>query len=1084
MNKKIILGVLTVLSCFHMAKAQNQTTLVINEIMARNIDTMIDPSYNYGGWIELYNPTEKSISLNGMYISYDPSNLKMVQLTSSHGSVPSHGFKTLWFDHYSTNSNEYGSNASKQINFKIMPEGDTLYISDKNGNVIITQICPKALERISFARVTDGGDEWGYTYTPTQGASNVGSIFADEQLDMPRVDHTGTVYNKAFDIHVDIPDGATLRYTTDGTTPTLENGETSEDGVFNIGGQKNYAYRFRLFKDGYLPSDVATHTYIYNLNNYYLPVVSVVTDPKNLYDNTIGVYVDGTNGSSDSGGYRFVHGKDGTSNKNRGWERPVNFELLVPDSAEEYCMALNQEVNLQISGGWSRHFPPAPSFKLIANKVYGEKNYFDYPIFSQKPYIKNKAILVRNGGNDCDCRIVDAAIHEIINSSGFYLDCQAYQPAHVFFNGQYQFMFNIRETNNKNFAYANYGIDKDNVDQFEYGGGGYTQKAGDDTKFVEWTTLCNDLSSNPSDEDKWRQICELCDIDEICNYFATELYVGCEDWVTNNNNTKGFRDRNDGKFHFVFFDVDEAFNRTDLFNRFNANKGNQGGGGGGWPWGGGGWFDSKSLTDLLSNLLTHQGFRKQFIDTYCIIHGSVFDSSRSTKIIRAMANYSEAALAMDGKDPWDTPDLTKYNLAGNEISGRTLLSKITNQSKRDERIRVMQNFFSLPTGYNVIIKSDLSKAELMLNDVRIPTGKFDGTVFAPAILTTDAPSGYVFKSWKIEGAGDTKTASGKQLDLEDLLSGVTSRVTITAQYEAIPDSDIIANRKETAYAPIRVNEVSAANDIYVNEHCKKNDWIELYNTTDMTINVAGLYISDNPEKPQKYQIPSGNPDQQTIIKPGGKLIIWADKLESIDPVFTAMPLNVVRDGIWFSNIHSDFKLGNDDDKEVIITSSDAFIANNPEFCEAHPAFCYFADHLVYKAHKHDQTVGRYPDGGNNLYIMNRPTIAQKNALHTYDEFIGVDDGVIIDVPDAIETILAENNQIDIRFVGDELIIEGNAGNAQLNIFSSTGQQYQSQRVNLSDGATHISVGNLPAGIYVANVKGTNSKAVSCKFMVK
>ena len=1267
MNKKIILGVLTVLSCFHMAKAQNQTTLVINEIMARNIDTMIDPSYNYGGWIELYNPTEKSISLNGMYISYDPSNLKMVQLTSSHGSVPSHGFKTLWFDHYSTNSNEYGSNASKQINFKIMPEGDTLYISDKNGNVIITQICPKALERISFARVTDGGDEWGYTYTPTQGASNVGSIFADEQLDMPRVDHTGTVYNKAFDIHVDIPDGATLRYTTDGTTPTLENGETSEDGVFNIGGQKNYAYRFRLFKDGYLPSDVATHTYIYNLNNYYLPVVSVVTDPKNLYDNTIGVYVDGTNGSSDSGGYRFVHGKDGTSNKNRGWERPVNFELLVPDSAEEYCMALNQEVNLQISGGWSRHFPPSPSFKLKANKVYGEKNYFDYPIFSQKPYIKNKAILVRNGGNDCDCRIVDAAIHEIINSSGFYLDCQAYQPAHVFFNGQYQFMFNIRETNNKNFAYANYGIDKDNVDQFEYGGGGYTQKAGDDTKFVEWTTLCNDLSSNPSDEDKWRQICELCDIDEICNYFATELYVGCEDWATNNNNTKGFRDRNDGKFHFVFFDVDEAFNRTDLFNRFNANKGNQGGGGGGgWPWGGGGWggggwFDSKSLTDLLSNLLTHQGFRKQFIDTYCIIHGSVFDSSRSTKIIRAMANYSEAALAMDGKDPWDTPDLTKYNLAGNEISGRTLLSKITNQSKRDERIRVMQNFFSLPNGYDVTIKSNLDKAVIMLNSVKIPTGKLEGTVFAPAVLTTYAPAGYAFKGWKVEGGASTTTtqvikdadswtyydqgsldgknwqsptfsttgwksgaaplgygkngivtalnygtnsnnkyptyyfrksinlsktpsesdkfvlnytiddgiivyvngveagrynmpsctisfgnystthaegnpdtgqmtlagslfkkgdnviavevhnnsatstdiywsgnltlteavdsdalinADDPELNLENVISGTTGHTNITAYYEAIADEDIIANRKETAYAPIRVNEVSAANDIYVNEHCKKNDWIELYNTTDMTINVAGLYISDNPEKPQKYQIPSGNPDQQTIIKPGGKLIIWADKLESIDPVFTAMPLNVVRNGIWFSNIHSDFKLGNDDDKEVIITSSDAFIANNPEFCEAHPAFCYFADHLVYKAHKHDQTVGRYPDGGNNLYIMNRPTIAQKNALHTYDEFIGVDDGVIIDVPDAIETILAENNQIDIRFVGDELIIEGNAGNAQLNIFSSTGQQYQSQRVNLSDGATHISVGNLPAGIYVANVKGTNSKAVSCKFMVK
>ena len=1102
MKKRIILGVLAALSCFQFANAQTQTTLVINEIMARNIDTMIDPSFNYGGWIELYNPTESSISLNGMYISYDPSNLKMVQLTSSHGSVPAHGFKTLWFDHYSNagggwggGSNEYSNDANKQINFKIMPEGDTLYISDKNGKVIITQICPKAIARTSFARITDGGDEWGYTYTPTEGKSNVGSIFADEQLEMPRVDRTGTVYNKAFDIHVEIPEGATLRYTTDGSTPTLENGETSEDGVFNIGGQKNYAYRFRLYKDGYLPSDVATHTYIYNLNNYYLPVVSIVTNPDNLYDDKIGVFVDGTNGTSDSGGYRFVHGKDGTSNKNRGWERPVNFELLVPDSAAEYCVALNQMVNLQISGGWSRHFPPSPSFKLKANKVYGEKNYFDYPIFSQKPYIKNKAILVRNGGNDCDCRIFDAAIHEIINSSGFYLDCQAYQPSHVFVNGKYQFMFNIRETNNKNFAYANYGIDKDNVDQFEYGGGGYTQKAGDDTKFIEWTTLCNDLASKPDDEDIWRQICELCDIDEVCNYFAAELYVGSEDWVKNNNNTKGFRDRNDGKFHFVFFDVDEAFNRNN-FDKFNANKGNQGGGnnpwgGGGWGgggWGGGGWgggggwFDNKSLTDLLSNLLAHQGFRKQFIDTYCILHGSVFATSRSTKIIRAMAAYSEAALALDGKDPWDSQGV--YNLAGNDISGRTLLNKITNTDKRTERIRQMQNFFSLPNGYDVVIKSDLSKAELLLNDVRIPTGKFDGTVFAPAVLSTDAPSGYVFKGWKIEGAGDTKTESGKQLDLEDILSGVTSRVTITAQYETISDSDIIANRTETAYAPIRVNEVSAANDIYVNEHYKKNDWIELYNATDMTINVAGLYISDNPNKPQKYQIPSGNPEQQTNIKPGGKLIIWADKLESIDPVFTTMPLNVVREGIWFSNIHSDFKLGNDDNNEVIITSSEEFIANNPEFCEAHPAFRYFADHLVYKTHKHDQTVGRYPDGGNNLYVMNRPTIGTTNSLHTCDEFIGVDDGVIIEDPTAIDAILADNSQISISFSGNDLVITGTASTAQLNIYTSLGQLQMSQKVSFADGQTTISVANLPVGIYVANVKGTNGQAASCKFMIR
>ena len=1254
---------LTLLSCFQLANAQsNAAALLINEIMARNIDMMLDPSYNYGGWIELYNPTNASISLNGLYISNDATNPRLVQLTSSHGSVPAKGFKTLWFDHYEQGNNGgWGGNTSstlgsKQIDFKIRPEGDTLYISDKNGNILITQICPRAIARTSYARITDGGDEWGYTYTPTEGKSNVGSIFAEEQIDMPRVDRKGTIYSNPFDIHVDIPEGATLRYTTDGTTPDLDNGSTSEDGVFNIGDQQNYVYRFRLYKDGYLPSDVATHTYIYNASNYYLPIVSVVTNPKNLYDDMIGCYVDGKNGTSDSGGYRFVHGKDGTSNKNRSWDRPVNFEYIVPDSASEYCVVLNQEVDFEVSGGWSRHFPPAPSFKLIADKVYGEDNFLPYPIFSQKPYIKNKAILVRNGGNDCDCRMVDAAIDEIILSSGFYLDCQAYQPSHVFINGKYQFMFNVRELNNKNFGYSNYGIDKDEMDQFEYGGGGYTQKAGDDAAFVKWTTLCNDLSSKPDDTSIWRQICDLCDIDEICNYFATELYVGSEDWITNNNNTKGFRDRNDGKFHFVFFDVDEAFYRTDLFSRFNANKGNQGGGWGGW--GGGGWFDKKSLTDLLSNLLTHQGFRKQFIDTYCIVAGSVFDSNRSTKIIRSMAAYTEAALALDGKDPWDSQGI--HNLAGNDISGRALLNNITNKNKRAERIRVMQNFFSLPNGYDVTIKSNLDKAVLMLNDVKIPTGKLEGTVFAPAVITTSAPAGYAFKGWKVEGESATATtqvikdtdswqyydkgsldgktwqspsysttgwksgaaplgynnqnsvtttldwgtdssnkrptyylrcqfnlstapndqqtysltytvddgciiyingtevhrnfmpegnvtysqfstnsegqqvtgtttidptllhkgsnviavevhnnnasstdiywsanltcsesASGTglvnsdspELNLESVAS-TSSHTNIIAYYEPIADDDIIANREEIAYAPIRINEVSAANDIYVNEQYKKNDWFELYNATDMPIDVAGLYVSDNPNKPQKYQIPTGNPDQKTIIKPGGKLIIWADKLESMDAVFTTIPLNVVREGIWFSNLHSGFKIGNDDDNEVLITSSEEFIANNPEFCEAHPAFRYFADHLVYKAHKHDQTVGRYPDGGNNLYVMNRPTIGTTNSLHSYDVHIGVDDGLIIDDPTAIDAVLAENSQVSVSFSGSDLVIEGTASEAQLYIYTSLGQLQKSQKVSIGEGKTTISVGFLPAGIYVANIKSTNGQAASCKFMIR
>ena len=50
--------------------------LVINEIMASNIGTAMSPATNFDSWIELYNPTDQDISLNGFFLSDDSNNLK------------------------------------------------------------------------------------------------------------------------------------------------------------------------------------------------------------------------------------------------------------------------------------------------------------------------------------------------------------------------------------------------------------------------------------------------------------------------------------------------------------------------------------------------------------------------------------------------------------------------------------------------------------------------------------------------------------------------------------------------------------------------------------------------------------------------------------------------------------------------------------------------------------------------------------------------------------------------------------------------------------------------------------------------
>jgi hypothetical protein len=158
---------------------------------------------------------------------------------------------------------------------------------------------------------------------------------------------------------VEIPEGATLRYTTDGTTPSLTNGDTSDDGAFYV--ENTTTYRFALFQEGMLPSQVVTRSYIYKDKDYSLPIISVVTDPINLYDDMLGVYVRGTNG-------RPGNGESVPCNWNMDWDRPVNFEYITPDGG----MVINQEVDFAMCGGWSRswNINPVHSFKLKAGKIY------------------------------------------------------------------------------------------------------------------------------------------------------------------------------------------------------------------------------------------------------------------------------------------------------------------------------------------------------------------------------------------------------------------------------------------------------------------------------------------------------------------------------------------------------------------------------------------------------------------------------------------------------------------------------------------------------------------------------------------
>ena len=966
-------------------------SLVINEIMVSNVDEYLSGAFNFDGFVELYNPTDRAVELGGLKVSDTANGEGPWTMPADMGIVPAKGFRLVWFD--SNNIDQ------KNATFKLDTDGGTISIADASGSEIAKQSYPAGVERASYARAQDGTGEWGLTATPTPGSTNNGIAHATQQIEAPVVDQPSQLATGALTVNVTIPAGCILRYSTDGTLPTMTNGETSSTGRFSVKETTNL--RFRLFADGKLPSRVTTRSYIIGQTGFYLPVVSVVTDPNFLYSQEYGVFEKGPNG-------RPGNGQSVKCNWNMDWERPVNFSYLDANGK----MTLNQDVNLEMCGGWSRAWTPH-SFKLKGSKELGGDKNLPYPFFSQKPYIRNRTLQIRNGGNDTGCRIKDAALQYILQSSGVNVDCQSYEPVHEFINGEYIGVLNVREPNNKHYVYANYGWDEDEIDQFEMSpDSGYVQKCGTPDAYLE---LVDVLSPDAANSETYSEICRRIDIDAYANYMAAQLYLANWDWPQ--NNVKGFRHREDGKFRFVFFDLDGVFNSGSPFQDF-MNK-EQYTFDQLYPTSLGRITDQIRFVTLFKNLIKNADFRRRFIDAYCIMGGSVFEKNRAKQIINELVNYVEPAMNLNWGSAWGTAN--------------DLIDKLNN--RQSTATNVLKNYSAFgvknTNTQNVVLSSDTEGGVIFINDQKVPTGKFSGHLLAPVQLRAQAPAGYVFNGW-LDNTGNVKYS-------EQEITMPTGKVELKASFRAMTD----AEKKAHGIAPVCINEVSAANDSYIDENGKKGDWVELYNTTDTEIDVEGMYLTDNLDKPEKYQITKGETQARTIIPAHGYLIIWCDKRATTD-----------------GGMHASFKIS-DDGGQLQLMAADKSWTNV----------------ITYAAHDSRSTVMRYPDGCADVYTTNVPTIAKSNVMTSYVTAVDQHSG------SGMSPLIAGADGFRICYGSQQLVVKSEASaTIDVAIYTADGRLVEETTVSIAGETGRLDVSTLASGFYVARAKDAAGRQVSCKFM--
>lgn len=905
------------------ALAANAQRLIINEVMAANLGEALDPSYNFGGWIELYNPGTTSVSLSGMTLS--DHNGHSHKLSSKHGSVPAGGFRCLWFGHYGSDTAPNGSAASmgkaryeKQIPFKLDCDGGTLTLV-KNNSEIASLSYPTAIGRCSWARTTDGGEDWNYCCWPTAEATNAGARFASQRTAAPVPSHDGGIVDGNQSFTVAVPEGARLYYTTDGTVPTEKSASLSPNanGTVTLTATEGSIFRMRCMAEGYLPSQVITRSFlpakgtistqedwrwdedkwdwVYVPSSHYdfriggFAIISVTTNPQYLYGDDLGIYTRGNYGGWSYWGY---------GNYYEDWDRPVNVEIFSPEGLP----LMNQEMDMCISGGMSRS-SEVKSFKVKSNRIYeGMKYMHTAGLFPSKPYQRYKDIMVRAGGATLFLRHLDNALQHLAQKSGLYIDAQTYRPAFVFFNGKFQEILLMREPTNKQYGYANYGMDTDYMDTLEESDiTGVSVASGDRKAFDELLTVSATCASS---ENSWQRVRELLDIDEYANYFALETYLDNKDWPQ--NNIKLFREKTSsedasaegtGRFHVVLQDLDWTFGDTErnTFSRIDE--------GASYAYAVAGYQENPMVTIFL-NLMKRAEFRKRFVDSFCLMAGSVYSPSFVATTIDNL--YAEM---QQGYPAEMHSDLQNVFQSYKDYLGASWQNSRYNYLRRWQRASS-----STMQPITATITSSDKGARILLNDMPVPTNTFNGTLFLPITLKAESHAGRTFVAWKRNGS-TVSTAS-------------TYSVTKDGNYEAV-----FADAEATP-ATIVINEVGAANGIYQSERLKRSDWIELYNCAEVPLSLDGMTLSDGATKSARL---SG------IIPAHGYRLLWADGEE--------LP----------------FKLANAEGTVLVLSDATGKEINR----------------FFYHQHTAQQSVGRWPDGGTNIYRFERPTACGANLLTSY-----------------------------------------------------------------------------------------------------
>ena len=500
--------------------------ILINEVMASN-------GYYESGhawdWVELYNDGKKTVDLSGWGLSDGKKN--PYKFTFPEGTKLKAGaYLTVWCT--GEENSTPGKGSTFYADFKISSSGETLRLTDPEGTEVQALELPEQYGCVSYG-LPAGGGAYGFFETATRGKKNDKEAFTRRAAE-PEIETADGFYEGSVTVTARGEEGATLRYTTDGETPTKKSKAFPEEGL-KI--SKTTPLRIKAFREDAVSSPAAGATYFID-DAPQTAIVSLISDDKYLFSRKTGM---------------LVKGSGSIPNYSKGYEYPVHIEYFNRDGVREIS-----QTGTMTCSGHSARINSQKSIALYARKAWGADRFAFNP-FPTRDYDSYKSLLLRAANSDFSAtRLRDIVASSLAEGQGILY--QDHEVIQVYINGRYWGHYNLREKINKHFIAAYEGVteeaDIDRIDILARTGTDEFLQNGDNRDWLELCDFCKKNDLNDPENMAWVE--ERLDIDNMFTHAAFEIILGNVDFT----NVRVYRVPG-GKWKYLLFDVEACWRSLD-----------------------------------------------------------------------------------------------------------------------------------------------------------------------------------------------------------------------------------------------------------------------------------------------------------------------------------------------------------------------------------------------------------------------------------------------------------------------------------------------------------------------------------------